>query len=168
MSPTHRTRVSSAHGTRKCRWMDVYQSTSCLPLCPPHNCHLFLPSMHLLLFCSLLNIKLSTSLYCTGIGRLMCISGNKSQYFAFVLSCLMCHYALPLHIVTISGRFYHLYVWGAYTHSRGYFTEAPLRQKVSEQEFYRIIQRRLKCSIHLLYLLQRHSWWLNFTEDLLW
>jgi len=148
--------------TRECRWIgglhpvlyiirDVHLPASCLPWWPlsPRLTFSSFPSMHLLLFHSLLNLKLLTSSYCTGLGRLPCVSGNKSQCCAFVPSCLMCHSALPWHIFTISGQFYHVYVGSACagTPSLRHLWD---RNLVSEHEFYRTIQRSLKCSVHLL------------------
>lgn len=131
------------HYTRECRWMevsyhvlyiirDVYLPASCVPVWPFHPvAFLSLPSMHLSLFWFLLNLKLLTCLYCTGIGRLMCVSGDNGQHIAFVLSCLMCHSALSWHIFTVPGCFCHVYVGGAYAYIRGSFIESPLRQKPS-------------------------------------
>lgn len=131
-----------AHQTPECRWVeglhqvlyvirDVHLPASCPPRQPlsPRLIFPALPSMHLLFFHYLLNLKLLTSSYCTGIRRLLCVPGNKSQYCAFIPSCLMCHSFLSWPIFTISGQFYHKYVQGTCAHRAG----APLLRHLCDR-----------------------------------
>lgn len=68
------------------------------PLTLPFTCSLPFSHAFSSPFCSLLNVKLLISLQYTGISRLACVFGNRSQYLA--PGCLMCHSALPFHVFT--------------------------------------------------------------------